>query len=60
MLSVSKMNLSIVMSSGEQKQSLVKDCNKQLQVYWLTVPLKVPITGKTMYTTLDWLYTALD
>ena len=60
MLSVSKMNLSIIMSNGEQKQFLVKDCNKQNQAYWLTVPLKVPITGKTIYTTLDWLYMALD
>ena len=33
-----------VMSSAEQKHSLVKDYNKQFQVYGLTDPLKVPIS----------------
>ena len=42
--SASEMNLPIVMSSAEQKQSFVKDYNKQLQEYRLTDQLKVPIS----------------
>ena len=33
-----------VMPNAEQKHSLVKDYNKQFQVYRLTDPLKVPIS----------------
>ena len=36
--------LPIAMSSAEQKQSLVKDCNEQLQEHGLTDSMKVTIS----------------
>ena len=45
--SASKMNIAIVMSSAQQKQSLIKDYNKQFQKYGLSDPLKVPVSERT-------------
>ena len=45
--SVSEMNLPIAMSSAEQKASLIKDYNKQLQEYGLIELLKVPVSERT-------------
>ena len=35
------------MSSSEQKQSLIKDYDTQLQEFRLTDPLKIPVSGRT-------------
>ena len=43
----SEMNLPVVLSSAQQKQSLIKDYNKQLQEYGLTDPLKIPVSERT-------------
>ena len=45
--SPSQMNLPIVISSAEQKQSLIKDYIKQLREYGQTDALKVPVSERT-------------
>ena len=51
--SASEMNLPIVMSSAQLKESLIKDYDQQLQEYGLRDPLKVLVSDRTNYI-YDW------
>ena len=57
--SASEMNLPLVLSSAQEKQSLIKDYNKQLQEYGLTDPLKIPVSERTN-NSYNWPWINLD
>ena len=57
--SASEMNLPVVLSSAQEKQSLIKDYNKQLQEYGLTDPLKIPVSERTN-NSYNWPWINLD
>ena len=57
--SASEMNLPLVLSSAQEKQSLIKDYNKQLQEYGLTDPLKIPVSERTN-NSCNWPWINLD
>ena len=57
--SASEMNLPLVLSSAQEKQSLIKDYNKQLREYGLTDPLKIPVSERTN-NSYNWPWINLD
>ena len=57
--SASEMNLPLVLSSAQEKQSLIKDYNKQLQEYGLTDSLKIPVSERTN-NSYNWPWINLD